>query len=294
MSTASERERKYIRDWIRENGKWHICDSCMLSDCICGSKESMLIGMATDAYNGKGDKPVTYLEGRPLAQPKLVSKQRDCPKCGCKKSLNMTRDKTLGFSWKCRDCGQHRELYCSQESIAQVMIANPRTTPTVLAMDLERTMLCEDKYMSCPKCGLKLHTKEGRYGMFMACPAFPRCSGTRNMDGTIGGKSKHTALDKAIAESLDKAAVDAFGGDINAYGEPGFITLDRAPHEVFEKAHRPPAVDYDKFEADALMMKEVKKAAANGDALSGALLELQSYAEPFLLDDVHEEDQWVG
>lgn len=38
----------------------------------------------------------------------------------------------------------------------------------------------------CPACPSVLILREGPWGLFLACPRFPRCRGTRNVDGTLG------------------------------------------------------------------------------------------------------------
>lgn len=38
----------------------------------------------------------------------------------------------------------------------------------------------------CPACPAVLIVKQGPWGVFLACPHFPQCRGTRNVDGTLG------------------------------------------------------------------------------------------------------------
>ncbi len=41
---------------------------------------------------------------------------------------------------------------------------------------------------TCPKCGLNLVYRYGRFGRFLACPGFPECRFTRNVDAETGVK----------------------------------------------------------------------------------------------------------
>ena len=34
---------------------------------------------------------------------------------------------------------------------------------------------------SCPKCGVRLHFKEGKYGAFLGCSQYPMCKYTKNI-----------------------------------------------------------------------------------------------------------------
>ncbi len=38
--------------------------------------------------------------------------------------------------------------------------------------------------MKCPKCGAEMRQKVGRYGLFLGCPNYPRCNGTRDLKPT--------------------------------------------------------------------------------------------------------------
>jgi DNA topoisomerase I len=82
----------------------------------------------------------------------------------------------------------------------------------------------------CPKCGQPMVVKRGKYGEFLACSGFPKCSHTESVNGSPNGKSIGVACPEAgcsgeIVEKKSKRGKIFFG--CSRYPECKFATWDK-------------------------------------------------------------------
>jgi ssDNA-binding Zn-finger/Zn-ribbon topoisomerase 1 len=80
-----------------------------------------------------------------------------------------------------------------------------------------------DSLVLCPRCGAFMIQRRGRMGVFYGCSAFPRCRGTRELDGRVGWSSA-SAIPTPAPSNLpapDSDDVDDLAEEMVMENDPG-------------------------------------------------------------------------
>lgn len=103
--------------------------------------------------------------------------RRRCPKCG---SVLVVKYKKGEAFYACPRYGEKDEE------------GRPRCSHTEPTEGRRERKPVEETDMVCEKCGAKMVIREGRYGRFIACSAFPKCKNTKNYSILKMGASART------------------------------------------------------------------------------------------------------
>jgi len=76
---------------------------------------------------------------------------------------------------------------------------------------------CYSDQTVCPICGCHLTQRRGQYGEFLGCSDYPRCHGSRKMDGT-------PSLNNALKDFIDKRRKEA--GQSSSTGTSRFDRIE--------------------------------------------------------------------
>lgn len=96
---------------------------------------------------------------------KIEETDKVCPQCGKKLQIR------LGRYGKFLACSGFPEC-----KYTQPLLENH------LSQEIEKQIAKEIIKEKCPKCGQKLILKEGKFGPFLACPSYPKCKYTKNLE----------------------------------------------------------------------------------------------------------------
>ena len=206
--------RKVEADQIKE-----VCDECGSPMVVKFKGRSAFLGCGSYP-NCRGTKPLPaglYVEPPPKPPPEQAGLH--CPDCG--KPMVIRKGKRGPFVAcsgypKCRKTMpmDRLEALRSSEAPAPATPAGDSAvlTPAATAADakapagdasgaarISRTrngkLVVEslDGAVGCPECGSRMQVRVGRWGPFMACPAYPRCKGTARLKGKALEQAKETA-----------------------------------------------------------------------------------------------------